>query len=183
MTRKLPADQRYSLVILAVVFSAVLAVSTHIERTNQRQAIAATSQYLAINPAPLPKFILWIRPESFRRDDLCLMLHQGGLWKQGDNPQKLQEHILWNSRLRIDNQARVPASISTLAMFPHDEQGNITNKFGEDLIYCYILELNPGPHVATFETSSLSKQPFTYSWAIQVSDDRQLQMSIPTPDA
>jgi hypothetical protein len=68
-------------------------------------------------------------------------------------------------------------------MFPYDEQGNITDKFGEDLIYCYILDLNPGPHVATFETSSLSNQPFTYSWALQVSDDHQLQMSIPTPEA
>jgi hypothetical protein len=103
MTQKLPAAQRYSLVILAVAASAVLAVSTLIERTNQRQAIVATSQYLASNPIPLPKFILWIRPESFRPDDLCLMLHQGGLWKQGDDPQKLEEHIILNSTLRVDN--------------------------------------------------------------------------------
>lgn len=169
-------------IVLVIVIIILLLIGMLVNQTSLSKLTKATSEYLVMNSQPLPKFILSIRSQKLNKDHgFCLIAYQGALWKEGDNPNTLQEHIISNANLRIDNQTLRSTTITAFAMFPRDELGNMTEKFGSNLEFCYEFNLDPGLHMATFKTSSLANQTFTYSWGLQVSENQSLQMSISTP--
>ncbi len=74
----------------------------------------------------------------------CLTIYQGAFWDEGDNAQELQADLIANPTFEINGQPLGNPEISMLAMYPRDEYGNITEKFGANLDFCYLLDFPAG---------------------------------------
>lgn len=160
--------------LLLIILSAVVAYTAGQQNAAENANWQATSEFNYKNPSPLPAFILSTR--TFPKNDgrvFCLTVYQGAFWEEGDNPQDLQSHLTDNAIFTINDQTIPNPSISISAMFPKDENGNITEKFGGNMDFCYLLGFLAGIYTATFESTDLHDNIHSYTWALEISGQEQ----------
>lgn len=172
-------SRRLIAVILLLVLCAglILIIVLPEHQPINNPALDATSQYYFENPMPRPRFINWIRATNeSEKSLLCFSVWQGAFWSKGDDSDLLQSHLITDSTLTINDRLIVGMGISIPAVFPRDENGNITEDFGGNIEFCYESFLPEGVYTAAFKASSLEGTQNSYSWGFRVNADGKIDL-------
>ncbi len=129
-----------------------------------------TAEYIQSNPISTPEFIASIG----YREDICgdgyiyIVIYQGALWEPDNDATELQHHIGQNTQLSINGTTTAPPGALVVSMLGMDN-GIPTDRFNAPIEFCFPLDnLTPGTYLARIDTSTMSGEELSYTWALQI---------------